>query len=63
MRDYTQFYTNGEWVDPIEPNTIDVINPANEEVCAQISMASDLTMVGENPPALDMLFPNAQSHD
>ena len=34
MREYRQFYINGEWVDPVKPNSFDVINPANEEVCA-----------------------------
>lgn len=41
MREYTQFYINGEWVDPATPNQLDVINPANEEVCAHISMGSE----------------------
>ena len=41
MREYTQFYINGEWVDPATPKQIDVINPANEEVCAHISMGSE----------------------
>lgn len=41
MREYNQFYINGEWVDPVTPNSLDVINPATEEVCAQISMGSE----------------------
>ena len=41
MREYTQFYINGEWVDPVKPNTFDVINPATEEVCAHISLGSE----------------------
>ncbi|MCB1699635.1 MAG: aldehyde dehydrogenase family protein [Pseudomonadales bacterium] len=41
MREYTQFYINGEWVDPVKPNTFDVINPATEEVCAHIAMGSE----------------------
>ena len=41
MRDYKQFYINGEWVDPVTPNDLDVINPATEEVCAQISLGSE----------------------
>jgi aldehyde dehydrogenase (NAD+) len=41
MREYKQFYINGEWVDPVTPNDFDVINPANEEVCARISMGSE----------------------
>jgi len=40
MREYKQFYINGEWVDPATPNQIDVINPANEEVCGHISLGS-----------------------
>ncbi len=40
MREYKQFYINGEWVDPVTPNDFDVINPATEEVCAQISLGS-----------------------
>jgi aldehyde dehydrogenase (NAD+) len=41
MRDYRQFYINGEWVDPVEPNDFDVINPATEEVCAKISLGGE----------------------
>ncbi len=35
-----KFYINGEWVDPIEPKTIDVINPATEAVIGQVSVGS-----------------------
>ncbi|WP_439814516.1 aldehyde dehydrogenase family protein [Zavarzinia sp. CC-PAN008] len=35
-----QFYIDGKWVDPVTPRTIDVINPANEEVITQISLGS-----------------------
>ncbi len=38
MRDYTKFYIDGAWVDPVAPKTLDVINPATEEVCGVISM-------------------------
>ena len=38
MREYTQFYINGQWVDPAEEKLFDVINPATEEVCAHISL-------------------------
>lgn len=41
MREYKQFYINGEWVDPATANDFDVINPATEEVCATISMGSE----------------------
>ncbi|AQA18523.1 aldehyde dehydrogenase family protein [Halioglobus japonicus] len=38
MRDYRQFYIDGQWVDPAIPNDLDVINPANEAPCAVISI-------------------------
>jgi aldehyde dehydrogenase (NAD+) len=41
MRDYKQFYINGEWVDPATPKDCDVINPATEEVCGRISLGSE----------------------
>tara|TARA_R110001599_G_scaffold353231_1_gene590954 strand:- start:26055 stop:27482 length:1428 start_codon:yes stop_codon:yes gene_type:complete len=41
MREYMKFYINGEWVDPATPKSLDVINPATEEVCAHISMGSE----------------------
>lgn len=40
MKDCLKFYINGEWVDPITPKTLDVIDPASEEVNARISMGS-----------------------
>ncbi len=40
MREMLQFYIDGEWVDPVTPNTFDVINPATEEVCGHISLGS-----------------------
>ena len=40
MQDYLQFYINGEWVDPAEPRTLDVENPATEENFARISLGS-----------------------
>jgi aldehyde dehydrogenase (NAD+) len=40
MRDYLKFYINGEWVDPAEPRTLEVINPATEEAYARISLGS-----------------------
>ncbi|MEM8493066.1 MAG: aldehyde dehydrogenase family protein [Pseudomonadota bacterium] len=41
MADYLKFYIDGDWVDPLEPNTLDVINPADESVCARISLGSE----------------------
>ena len=40
MTEYLKFYINGQWVDPVKPKTLDVINPATEEPCAKISMGS-----------------------
>ncbi len=40
MRAYTKFYIDGQWVEPAKAKTLDVINPANEEVCGKISMGS-----------------------
>jgi aldehyde dehydrogenase (NAD+) len=40
MRDMLQFYIDGQWVDPVTPNTFEVINPATEEVCGHISLGS-----------------------
>ena len=40
MTDYLQFYINGEWVDPVEPRTLDIENPATEENFARISLGS-----------------------
>ena len=41
MRDYSKFYIDGQWVDPVTPKSLDVINPANEEVAGKISMGSE----------------------
>ncbi len=40
MREYTQFYIDGQWVDPVTPNTQGVENPATEEICGHISFGS-----------------------
>jgi aldehyde dehydrogenase (NAD+) len=40
MRDYLKFYIDGHWVDPVTPKTMDVINPATEEVAGHISAGS-----------------------
>lgn len=41
MREYLKFYIDGQWVDPVTPKTLDVINPANEEVAGHISLGSE----------------------
>ena len=40
MREYMKFYIDGQWVDPVTPKSLDVINPANEEVAGHISAGS-----------------------
>jgi aldehyde dehydrogenase (NAD+) len=40
MEEKLKFYIDGKWVDPVSPKTLDVINPANEEPFAKISMGS-----------------------
>jgi aldehyde dehydrogenase (NAD+) len=40
MDNALKFYIDGAWVDPAEPKTLDVINPATEEACAQIAIGS-----------------------
>ena len=40
MREYLKFYINGEWVEPAETKTLDVINPATEEVCGKIALGN-----------------------
>ena len=41
MENNKKFYINGEWVDPITPKSLGVINPANEEVVSEISLGSE----------------------
>ena len=38
--DHLKFFIDGAWVDPVTPATIDVINPATEEVFTRISAGS-----------------------
>ena len=40
MRDYLKFYIDGQWVDPVEPRTLDVDNPTTEEVSGHIAIGS-----------------------
>ena len=35
-----RFYIDGQWVDPVEPATLEVVNPATEEVYGRISLGS-----------------------
>jgi len=40
MKIYDQFYINGQWVEPSEKKLFSVINPSNEQVCAQIAIGN-----------------------
>ena len=40
MKECMQFYINGEWVDPVDPKSLEVINPATEEVIGKIAMGN-----------------------
>lgn len=40
MYEYTQFYIDGQWVDPVQPNIQAVENPATEETLGHISFGS-----------------------
>ncbi|MEC7533726.1 MAG: aldehyde dehydrogenase family protein, partial [Pseudomonadota bacterium] len=40
MRDCTQFYIDGQWVDPVTENTVAVENPATEETIGHISFGT-----------------------
>ena len=40
MLEKLQFYIDGKWVDPVETRTLDVVNPATEEVYGRISLGS-----------------------
>ena len=41
MLDKRKFYINGQWVDPIKKNDLEVINPCNEDPFAVISLGSN----------------------
>ena len=40
MREYLDFYIDGTWVKPLQPNTVEVTNPADEQVAGRISFGS-----------------------
>ncbi len=40
MLEKLQFYIDGQWVDPVEPRTLDVVNPATEAAYGRISLGS-----------------------
>jgi len=40
MKDCLDFYIDGKWVKPEKPNTLEVLNPATDEVIGHISLGS-----------------------
>jgi aldehyde dehydrogenase (NAD+) len=40
MKECLEFYINGEWVKPVEPKTLDVIDPSTEQPIGRISLGS-----------------------
>ncbi|MFW0783389.1 aldehyde dehydrogenase family protein [Gordonia sp. CPCC 206044] len=40
MREYLKFYIGGRWVDPAQSATMNVVNPATEEVAGRVSVGS-----------------------
>ncbi|MFD0689493.1 aldehyde dehydrogenase family protein [Actinomadura fibrosa] len=40
MREYPAFYIGGGWAAPAVPRTMDVVNPATEEVCGRVAAGS-----------------------
>jgi aldehyde dehydrogenase (NAD+) len=40
MREYLKFYIDGQWIDPVRPNTLDVDNPRTEQASGKISIGS-----------------------
>ncbi|BBZ08943.1 aldehyde dehydrogenase [Mycolicibacterium doricum] len=40
MREYLKFYIDGQWVEPLRPNALEVDNPTTEEVSGRIALGS-----------------------
>jgi aldehyde dehydrogenase (NAD+) len=40
MREYLKFYIDGQWVDPVEPKSLDVDNPTTEQVSGRIALGA-----------------------
>jgi aldehyde dehydrogenase (NAD+) len=40
MKHYGQFYINGQWVEPVRSTSFELINPANEQPFASVSLGS-----------------------
>jgi aldehyde dehydrogenase (NAD+) len=40
MREYLKFYIDGQWVEPLRPNSLEVDNPTTEQVSGKIALGS-----------------------
>ena len=40
MRDYLKFYIDGQWAQPKGAQTVDVINPATEQVAGRVTLGT-----------------------
>ena len=40
MREYLKFYIDGQWVDPVGSDTLDVDNPRTEQVSGRIALGT-----------------------
>ena len=40
MREYLEFYIDGQWVEPIEFTTVNTVNPATEEISGRIALGT-----------------------
>ena len=51
MREALKFYIDGQWVDPKEGRTMDVINPASEQPIGRIAVgySADIIAVEGSP--------------
>ena len=53
-----KFYIDGSWVDPVQPKTLDVVNPATEKPVAKVSLGSAADVEGR-----PCRFPGLFTHD
>lgn len=65
MRNYTKQYINGEWIDSTSNETIDVINPATEEVYGRIAKGNseDVNKAVEAADTVYLKFRNMPVED
>lgn len=40
MRDYLEHYIDGQWIEPVRPNALEVDNPTTEEISGRIALGS-----------------------